>query len=580
MSARDRLDPADLALIDVDVADDGLSGRFELVRGLVRHDGGLYGGTGLAVSVLAMQAASGRDVLWATTQFVSSPHDGRRGRVAHGRARRGPPLEPAHGDGVVRRGTGLHRRSVRPASRATTGLTGQYRPMPVASPPDDGRLVGLARAEPGSRTAGASSSTCGRRPSRVTRPRTGLWVRRRDGLPFTPAGVAFAADFVPLGIARAAGKQGAGSSLDNSMRFRADGGTEWLLLELHADFASGGYGHGTVRAWSQDGQLLASGSQTAAMRYLWAEGEMPLIPDTGATAERPTNVRVTFGEGTAMSTEVGELDPALFLPEPEPRTVLATIISVDDHLVEPPDLFEGRLPVPAAGPGPEGGGRPARPRGVGVRRAAPQPGRHERRRRSPARDGAGRAVPVRPDAARVLRHRGPGAGHGPQRRVGLDELPVDDHRVLRTGVLAVLGPRARAGHHPGVQRLGPRRVVAAPSRADHPARHHLAGRPGARARRRCGATPSGASAPSPCPSGPHQIGLPSIFDEHWAPILEACADTGTVVCLHVGSSGLGELPPGCDRAIVPLAATLFGQVSLQACTEWLWAGLDRALPRT
>ena len=111
---------------------------------------------------------------------------------------------------------------------------------------------------------------------------TGLWARRRDGLPFTPAGVAFAADFVPLGIARAAGKQGAGSSLDNSLRFRADGGTEWMLLELHADFVSGGYGHGTVRAWSQDGRLLATGSQTAAMRYLWDEGEVPLIPDPGA----------------------------------------------------------------------------------------------------------------------------------------------------------------------------------------------------------------------------------------------------------------------------------------------------------
>ena len=31
------------------------------------------------------------------------------------------------------------------------------------------------------------------------------------------------------------------------------------------------------------------------------------------------------------------------LPDPEPRPVEVTIISVDDHLVEPPDMFEGRL---------------------------------------------------------------------------------------------------------------------------------------------------------------------------------------------------------------------------------------------
>ena len=35
----------------------------------------------------------------------------------------------------------------------------------------------------------------------------------------------------------------------------------------------------------------------------------------------------------------------LFLPEPEPREVRYTVISVDDHLVEPPDMFEGRLPA-------------------------------------------------------------------------------------------------------------------------------------------------------------------------------------------------------------------------------------------
>jgi hypothetical protein len=33
-----------------------------------------------------------------------------------------------------------------------------------------------------------------------------------------------------------------------------------------------------------------------------------------------------------------------FLPEPEPRPVRYTIVSVDDHLVEPRHMFEGRLP--------------------------------------------------------------------------------------------------------------------------------------------------------------------------------------------------------------------------------------------
>ena len=35
-----------------------------------------------------------------------------------------------------------------------------------------------------------------------------------------------------------------------------------------------------------------------------------------------------------------ELDPQLFLPEPEPADVRYTIVSVDDHVVEPPYLCE------------------------------------------------------------------------------------------------------------------------------------------------------------------------------------------------------------------------------------------------
>ena len=33
------------------------------------------------------------------------------------------------------------------------------------------------------------------------------------------------------------------------------------------------------------------------------------------------------------------------LPDPEPRQVKYTLISADDHLMEPPHTFEGRLPA-------------------------------------------------------------------------------------------------------------------------------------------------------------------------------------------------------------------------------------------
>jgi predicted TIM-barrel fold metal-dependent hydrolase len=72
------------------------------------------------------------------------------------------------------------------------------------------------------------------------------------------------------------------------------------------------------------------------------------------------------------------------------------------------------------------------------------------------------------------------------------------------------------------------------------------------------------------PEMPHRIGMEPIFSEWWTPIIEACADTDTVICLHVGSTGVADMPKGAP--MVPLGATLFGQLSLSACAEWLWSG--------
>jgi len=72
------------------------------------------------------------------------------------------------------------------------------------------------------------------------------------------------------------------------------------------------------------------------------------------------------------------------------------------------------------------------------------------------------------------------------------------------------------------------------------------------------------------PEQPHRVGMEPIFSPWWEPIIRACAETDTVICLHVGSSGVVDLPAGAP--MVELAATLFGQLSLTACAEWLWSG--------
>src|SRR5262245_1385514 len=51
---------------------------------------------------------------------------------------------------------------------------------------------------------------------------------------------------------------------------------------------------------------------------------------------------VAADSNAARRTERG--GPVTFLPEPEPREVWCPLISVDDHVLEPPDLFTSRMP--------------------------------------------------------------------------------------------------------------------------------------------------------------------------------------------------------------------------------------------
>ena len=53
------------------------------------------------------------------------------------------------------------------------------------------------------------------------------------------------------------------------------------------------------------------------------------------------------------------------------------------------------------------------------------------------------------------------------------------------------------------------------------------------------------------PEQPHRIGMPPIFSDCWDPIIEACAETDTVICLHVG---VLRASPTCRRARPPMPA--------------------------
>jgi predicted TIM-barrel fold metal-dependent hydrolase len=70
---------------------------------------------------------------------------------------------------------------------------------------------------------------------------------------------------------------------------------------------------------------------------------------------------------------------------------------------------------------------------------------------------------------------------------------------------------------------------------------------------------------------PAVLGLPSIHTSDWDPFFAACAETGTVVCMHIGSSS--KMPATSADAPVAVAATLSFGNAMSSLTDFLFSGV-------
>jgi predicted TIM-barrel fold metal-dependent hydrolase len=263
-----------------------------------------------------------------------------------------------------------------------------------------------------------------------------------------------------------------------------------------------------------------------------------------------------------------ELDPQLFLPEPEPREVRYTIISVDDHLVEPPDMFEGRLPAKL---------QDRAPRIVETEEGHEvwefEGQRHYQVGQNAVAGRRLETVKVEPFRFEQMR---PGCYDVDAR---IRDMDVNGVWASLNFPSMITGFCGRVFSHAQDQELG-----LATTRAwndwffdewysPYPERMIPMGitwlsdpEIGAEEIRRNAARGFRSVT---LPERPHRINFPSIFSDYWEPIIAACAETDTVISLHVGSSGMADSAEDAPR--LSLGATLFGQMSLTACAEWLWS---------
>jgi predicted TIM-barrel fold metal-dependent hydrolase len=259
----------------------------------------------------------------------------------------------------------------------------------------------------------------------------------------------------------------------------------------------------------------------------------------------------------------------LFLPDPERRAVKYTVISVDDHVVEPAHMFEGRVPAALSEQAPH----------IVETDQGHQVWEFEGQRYTQV--GMNAVAGRRPDSYSLEPFR------FDQMRPGCYDVEARVKDMDINGVWAsvnfpsqITGFCGRVFFDAGDRELGLACIRAWNDwlfeewHTPHPERivplgiTYLADTELAVQEIRRNAERGFTSVTFP--ERPHAIGLPSLWErDHWDPIIEAVVETDTVVSLHVGSSGLEVGPPG--GASLQIGATLFGQLSLTACAEWLWS---------
>jgi predicted TIM-barrel fold metal-dependent hydrolase len=265
-----------------------------------------------------------------------------------------------------------------------------------------------------------------------------------------------------------------------------------------------------------------------------------------------------------------------FLPEPQPRPQRYTVISVDDHVVEPPDAFTDRFPrkfadaEPRVVPTDDGGeawlwqdqllpnvgfnavaGRPSTEFGF-------EPTRFDQMRRG-AWDVDARVADMDIDgvyASACFPSFLPGfVGQRLTLWPRDDELALTAMRAYNDWHLD-----AWAGAHP--DRFIPNQITYLRDPVVAAGEIHRNAERGFKA-----ATFSEA---------PDKLGLPSIHSGHWEPLFRACAETGTVLCLHVGSSGTS--PTTSDDAPPEIPAVLFGAYGMYSAVDWLYSKVAVRFP--
>jgi len=231
----------------------------------------MFGGVGLASAIQAMERTCERPVVWATAQYLSyarppSVVDLDVWVPAAGRNTTQARVISHVGDKEILTVNAALGSRESPVSRSWVARPDV--PGPLECPPaehwrgDHGGLhaqidMRLAKGNYGFDMKGAAPSNDGRLI---------MWMRPKLGQDIDAATLAILADHVPSGVGNALGIDAGGNSLDNTLRIVQLVPTEWVLCDISIHAVHAGFGHGSMRLFAEDGQLMATASQSMIVR--------------------------------------------------------------------------------------------------------------------------------------------------------------------------------------------------------------------------------------------------------------------------------------------------------------------------
>ncbi len=263
--------------LGVEPLDDDLHWRLEVRPELTTPGKFLFGGCGLGAALVALEAASGRPTVWATAQYLShaTTHSTMDLRVTL--AVRGGHVTQARATGAVGEREIL---TVNAAlGSAELEVSGIWVQPPRVPPPDECPPRSLPEMFANTildsiEVRIAKGNTFEEIGERVGQAESALWVRVPGHLEPAAATLAIFGDYLPGAVSQPLGTRTMGRSLDNTIRVVQLMPTEWVLCDMRVHAVVGGYAQGLAFLWSQEGALLATASQSMAIR-MWPP-ELPL----------------------------------------------------------------------------------------------------------------------------------------------------------------------------------------------------------------------------------------------------------------------------------------------------------------